>query len=45
LRWQTINRDANRLAFSPPDGAPAEDMQAIDVIGAAETISAQFLLT
>lgn len=44
LRWQTINRDANRLAFAPPDNAAAEDMAAIDVAAAAATISARFLL-
>ncbi|KAF0192014.1 MAG: waaQ [Gammaproteobacteria bacterium] len=45
LRWQTINRDANRLAFSPPDAAPAEDMTAIDVVTAAAAISSRFLMT
>ena len=38
LRWQTLNREENRLSFSPPDSAPAEDMSSIDVESAAEII-------
>lgn len=38
LRWQTLNREFHRLAFSPPDSANAEDMSRIDVESAANTI-------
>ena len=38
LRWQTLNHEDNRLSFSPPDSAPAEDMSSIDVESAANTI-------
>ena len=38
LRWQTLNREENRLSFSPPDSAPAEDMSSIDVESAADII-------
>ena len=38
LRWQTLNREENRISFSPPDTAPAEDMSSIDVASAANTI-------
>jgi len=43
LRWQTLNHDCNRLAFSPPDEAPEEDMSSIDIAGAAAQISHRFL--
>jgi len=43
LRWQTLNSASRRLAFSPPDNADAEDMQAIDVHAAAKLISNTFL--
>lgn len=39
LRWQTINSDERRLAFSPPENAPAEDMSSIDIPEAATAIS------
>lgn len=38
LRWQTLNREQNRLSFSPPDSATAEDMSSIDVESAADII-------
>lgn len=43
LRWQTLNSPGRRLAFPPPEGAPEEDMSAVDVIAAAEMISRTFL--
>jgi ADP-heptose:LPS heptosyltransferase len=43
LRWQTLNSPGRRLAFSPPEGAPEEDMSAVDVTAAAEAISRTFL--
>lgn len=44
LRWQTINSPERRLAFSPPEGAEAEDMNKIDISEVARKIS-QHLLT
>lgn len=44
LRWQTINSDKNRLAFSPSEGEEHEDMSSIDVTAAAREISEKFLL-
>ena len=38
VRWQTLNREKNRLSFSPPDSAAAEDMSSIDVESAADII-------
>src|SRR5690606_3329684 len=43
LRWQTLNTPGRRLAFSPPATASAEDMSAIDIEAAADTISRKFL--
>jgi ADP-heptose:LPS heptosyltransferase len=43
LRWQTLNSQARRLAFSPPESAAEEDMSSIDVARAAEAISRAFL--
>ncbi len=43
LRWQTLNSDDCRLAFSPPDEAQVEDMQSINVSDCAEVISSSFL--
>ena len=43
LRWQTLNSDENRLAFSPPESANEEDMSSIDIILAANKISERFL--
>lgn len=44
LRWQTLNSEDNRLAFSPIANAKNEDMSAVDLTIAAEEISKQFLL-
>lgn len=43
LRWQTLNSPGRRLAFTPPHGAPEEDMGRIDLAAAARAISAHFL--
>lgn len=43
LRWQTMNGAERRLAFQPPAGAAEDDMGAINVRQAAETITASFL--
>ena len=43
LRWQTLNRASRRLAFTPPQDSPAENMQAIDIRKAAQQISDTFL--
>ncbi|MCD6007420.1 glycosyltransferase family 9 protein [Halomonas sp. IOP_31] len=39
LRWQTCNRDAHRLAFSPPAAEHATDMSRIDIEAAAQAIA------
>lgn len=39
LRWQTMNNDDRRLAFSPPADAEAEDMSRVDLKAAAREIS------
>jgi ADP-heptose:LPS heptosyltransferase len=38
LRWQTLNSQSNRLAFSPPEAADEEDMSSIDIGSAAHSI-------
>ncbi len=38
LRWQTLNAPVRRLAFSPPESAPPEDMSSIDIAAAASAI-------
>lgn len=43
LRWQTLNSEQNRLAFSPPKSADESDMQTINVIEAAKTINTHYL--
>lgn len=43
LRWQTINEEGRRLAFSPPDAAAEDDMSRIDPQAAAASISRTFL--
>ncbi|WP_455206361.1 glycosyltransferase family 9 protein [Kaarinaea lacus] len=43
LRWQTLNSDDKRLAFSPPEPADEHDMSAIDVKYAANEIYQKFL--
>ncbi len=39
LRWQTTNAARHRLAFTPPETAEAEDVQACDITAAAAAIS------
>lgn len=43
LRWQTLNSEGRRLAFSPPPGEAESEMQHTDLAAAAETISRTFL--
>ena len=43
LRWQTLNSEDKRLAFSPPDSADEHDMGTIDIKHAATEISSNFL--
>lgn len=43
LRWQTLNSEERRLAFSPPDDAHESDLQSIDVVSAAKKINTTFL--
>jgi len=43
LRWQTLNSDDKRLAFSPPETADEHDMGAINIEDAADEISSKFL--
>lgn len=43
LRWQTLNDENKRLAFTPPDDKDESDLQNIDVKSAADKIIKQFL--
>jgi len=43
LRWQTLNSEGKRLAFSPPPGEAESEMQQTDLTAAAEAISKAFL--
>ena len=43
LRWQTLNSDGRRLAWSPPEGVGERDMSSIDVASAARELSERFL--
>ncbi len=43
LRWQTLNAPEMRLAFTPPEGSEAADVQQIDIASAAYEISCHFL--
>ncbi len=43
LRWQTLNSEDRRLAFSPPESSSAEDMSSINIEEAAKQISKTFL--
>jgi ADP-heptose:LPS heptosyltransferase len=45
LRWQTLNRESNRVAFSPESYTGENDMQRIDITSAAELIEKTFLST
>lgn len=42
-RWQTLNSENRKLAFSPAENAEEEDMSSIDICGAARQISKKFL--
>lgn len=44
LRWQTLNSEKNRLAFSPDENAEQEDMSKIDLELAAKQISNNYLM-
>ncbi len=43
LRWQTLNSDDKRLAFSPPESAEEQDMSVINMNDAASQIYQKFL--
>jgi ADP-heptose:LPS heptosyltransferase len=43
LRWQTINEESRRLAFSPPPQADENDMSEIDIERAARAINERLL--
>lgn len=43
LRWQTVNPEEERLAFSPPAGAGESDMARIDIRAAAAEIGKRLL--
>lgn len=45
LRWQTLNSEDRRLAFSPPEDAHESDLQKIDVLAAAEIINSKFIIS
>lgn len=44
LRWQTLNSEQNRLAFSPPEENAEEDMQSINIEMAANAIKQHYSL-
>lgn len=43
LRWQTLNSENRRLAFTPPEDEHESDLEKVDVIAAAEKINLKFL--
>lgn len=43
LRWQTLNTEERRLAFTPPENEGESDMQKIDIAEAAKAINKKFL--
>lgn len=43
LRWQTLNSENRRLAFTPPETAGESDMSKIDIIDAAKKINKAYL--
>ena len=43
LRWQTLNTEDRRLAFTPPEDEGESDMQKIDITKAAKVINEKFL--
>lgn len=44
LRWQTLNSEDKRLAFSPLETADEQDMSAVDIEHAANEISKKFIM-
>ena len=42
LRWQTVNHESRRLAFTPPGQAGESDMSKVDLNAAAAAIAARF---
>ncbi len=42
LRWQTLNSEDRRLAFTPPEDADESDMKNIDIISAAQAINEKY---
>jgi len=42
LRWQTLNSENKRLAFTPPEGEDESDMKNIDIISAAHAINEKY---
>jgi len=45
LRWQTLNSEDKRLAFTPPENADESDMSNVDILKAANEINAKFFKT
>lgn len=43
LRWQTLNSENRRLAFTPPETAGESDMSKIDIVEAAKKINKAYL--
>lgn len=43
LRWQTLNSEERRLAFTPPEDEHESDMQKIDILEVANKINNKFL--
>ena len=43
LRWQTLNTEERRLAFTPPENEGESDMQKVDIAAAANAINIKFL--
>ena len=42
LRWQTLNSEDRRLAFTPPEGEDESDMKNVDIINAAHVINEKY---
>lgn len=43
LRWQTLNSEDRRLAFTPPENADESDMSTVDIKTAAVQINKKFI--
>lgn len=43
LRWQPLNREAQRLAYAPPEPFDERDLSGIDLEAVAEAVSTRFL--